>query len=241
MAERLVVPEDNLIPVPDDVPLVHAALVEPAAVALHAVLKCKLPPHATALVIGGGPIGAFAAMWLRILGCSRIMVAEIDERKQEVLRRAGFEVIDASTHDTVAAVRERTLGQGVDCAVEACGLSATLLQAMEVAAVFGQVILLGDHHADVTLSGALISSILRRELVLYGTWNSKILPPGKNEWEMVLDHMKRGFQVGPFISHMPTLSEGPQVFADLAARRMWYNKIVFVILEQARNEIRSAM
>jgi len=59
-AERLIVPEDNLVPVPDDVSLVHAAVVEPAAVSLHAVLKCTLPTHATALAIGGGPIGAFA-------------------------------------------------------------------------------------------------------------------------------------------------------------------------------------
>jgi L-iditol 2-dehydrogenase len=240
LAERLIVPEDNLIPIPDDVSLVHAALVEPAAVSLHAVLKCALRPHAAALVIGGGPIGAFAAMWIRILGCSNVVVAEIDDRKRAILLGAGLDVIDASKQDTVEAARERTGGQGVDCAVEACGLAGTLLQAFEVAAVFGHVILLGDHHSDVTLSGSLISTILRRELVIHGTWNSKIMPPGKSEWEMVLDHMGKDFPVEPFISHTPSLSEAPEVFADLAERRVWYNKVVFVVSEEAKREIRSA-
>jgi len=241
LAERLIVPEDNLVPIPDTVPLISAALVEPSAVSLHAMLKVTLPPNADALVIGGGPIGAFAAMWLRILGCSRVIVAEIDERKREILRGQGFEVLDPKEKDTIAAVRDLTGTRGVDVAVEACGTQVTLLQALEVAAVFGRVVFLGDHHTDVTLSGQLISSILRRELVIHGTWNSKMVPPGKSEWDMVLYHMGREFRVEPFVSHTFALNEAPRVFADMAARKVWYNKVVFVISEEARKEQRSGL
>ncbi len=236
-AERLWVPEENLIPIPPEVSLIHAATVEPAAVSLHAVLKFKLPANASALVIGGGPIGAFAAQWLRILGCSRVFVADIDGRKLTILRDLGFEVIDAAQQDTVKAVKALTGGRGVDCAVEASGLPITTIQTIESVGVFGQVMLLGDHHHDVTLSGPLISSMLRRELVVYGTWNSKITPAGKSDWDMVLSHMRRSFQVGPLISHTPQLSEGPQVFADMAARQIWFNKVVFAIADEARAEI----
>ena len=235
-AERLWVPEENLLRVPSEVPLLHAAAVEPAAVALHAMLKLKLPANASTLVIGGGPIGAFAAQWLRILGSSRVIVADIDPRKLEILQGLGFEVIDAARQDTVKAVKELTGGRGVDGAVEASGLRVTMIQTIEAAAVFGQVMLLGDHHHDVTLSGPLISSMLRRELTVYGTWNSKITPAGKSEWDMVLSHMRQAFQVGPLISHTPTLDQGPQVFADMAARRIWTNKVIFAISEEARAE-----
>jgi L-iditol 2-dehydrogenase/galactitol-1-phosphate 5-dehydrogenase len=78
--------------------------------------------------------------------------------------------------------------------------------------------------------------MLRRELVVYGTWNSKITPAGKSEWDMVLSHMRRDFQVGPLISHTPTLDQGPQVFADMAARRIWTNKVIFAISEEAQAE-----
>lgn len=237
-AERLFVPEDNLVPVPDAVPLLHAAVVEPAAVSLHGVLKFRLPTRASALVIGAGPIGAFAAQWLRILGCSRVLVAEIDRRKLDILERAGFEVIDSSRTETVAAVTERTGGRGVDCAVEACGSPSTLLQTFEAAAPSGQVVMLGDHHRDVTVNGPLLSSMLRRELTLHGAWNSRIVPPGRSEWEMVLDHMQYDFDVDRYISHTPLLIDGPTVFADLAARNLWYQKVVFAVSEEAQREAR---
>ena len=66
-----------------------------------------------------------------------------------------------------------------------------------------------------------------------------MLPPGNSEWDMVLAHMGKGFQVEPFISHTPSLSEGPQVFADIAARKIWYNKVVFVVSDEAKKERRS--
>lgn len=236
-AERLYVPEDNLVRVPRDFPLTHAACIEPAAVALHAILKFELPADAIGLVIGAGPIGAFAAQWLRILGCSRVLVADIDPRKQQILQALGFEVIDASKQDTVVTVKERTNGRGVDCSVEASGLPITFIQAIEAAATFGQVMLLGDLSGDVTLKATQVSSILRRELTLYGTWNSKITPAGKSEWDMVIHHMQQGdLKVAPLISHTPTLSDGPQMFADMATRKVWYNKVVFAIADEARAE-----
>ncbi|HMR67559.1 MAG TPA: galactitol-1-phosphate 5-dehydrogenase, partial [Anaerolineae bacterium] len=103
---------------------------------------------------------------------------------------------------------------------------------------FGQVMLLGDLSGDVTLKAAQVSSILRRELTLYGTWNSKITPAGKSEWEMVIHHMQQGdLQVAPLISHTPLLSDGPQMFAEMAARKVWYNKVVFAIADEARAEV----
>jgi len=102
MAELLWVPERNLVPVPASMPLLHAAVVEPAAVALHGVLKLQVVAGGVALVIGAGPIGALAAQWLRILGWSRVLVADVDPRKRAVMADLGFETIDAAG-DTVAA------------------------------------------------------------------------------------------------------------------------------------------
>ncbi|MGW0513692.1 galactitol-1-phosphate 5-dehydrogenase [Streptomyces olivaceoviridis] len=237
MAELLHVPEANLVPVGRQVPLVHAAMVEPAAVALHAMLKFRLPAHATALVIGAGPIGALAAQWLRILGASEVYVADVDERKLAVMAELGFPVVDASDGDTVETVRELTSGRGVDCTVEASGLPDSLLQAITAAAPLGQVMLLGDLSGDLTVPRALVSSVLRRELRLYGTWNSKITPAGRSEWDMVVRHLGRDLQVAPLISHTPTLEEAPGTFQDMLERRTWYNKVVFAVAQEARDEL----
>jgi L-iditol 2-dehydrogenase/galactitol-1-phosphate 5-dehydrogenase len=238
MSEWLQVPESNLIPVPDEVPLIHAAVVEPAAVALHGVLKLDVPPSAVALVIGAGPIGALAAQWLRIRGVTRVLVADVDERKRTIMSSLGFEVIDAGAADTVEQVEALTGGRGVDIAVEASGLPATLVQAVRAAATFGQVLLLGDVSGDVTIPRELVSTVLRREVRIIGTWNSKIAPAGHSEWEMVVDHIARGdLEVADLISHVVDLADAAEVFDDLLERRTWYHKVIFAVSEQARAEI----
>ena len=236
MSERLYVPEANLVPVPPQVPLIHAAMVEPAAVALHGVLKLRVPVAGTALVIGAGPIGALAAQWLRILGWTKVLVADVDERKRDVMSALGFVAVDAST-DTVQSARDLTAGRGVDAALEASGLPQTLVQALEAVAPQGQVLVLGDLKGDVTIPRALVSSLIRRELTVLGTWNSKIAPAGRSEWEMVVSHLARGtLQVAPLITHTPGLSDVPRTFADMAEHRTWSNKVVFAVADEARTE-----
>jgi len=235
MAELLYVPERNLIPVPASMPLLHAAMVEPAAVALHAVLKLQVPANGTALVIGAGPIGALAAQWLRILGWTRVLVADVDQVKLALMADLGFETIDAAG-DTVRAARLRS-GTGVDAAIEASGLPATLLQALEVTSPRGQVLILGDLKGDVTIPRALVSSLIRRELTVLGTWNSKIGPAGRSEWDMVVAHIADGrLQVAPLISHAVPLADAPAVFEGLTERRGRSNKVLFAVSDVALAE-----
>lgn len=237
MGELLWVPEANLVPVPADVPLVHAAVVEPAAVALHAVAKLTVPAAGVALVIGAGPIGALAAQWLRILGWARVIVADVDERKRDTMSELGFEVIDASDGDTVAAVMSATAGRGVDAAVEASGLPATFLQCLDACAAQGQLLVLGDLKGAVTISKTQISSLIRRELTVVGTWNSKITPAGRSEWDMVVRHIAAGtLAVDALISQVADLADASTVLDDVAQRRVWSNKVVFAVSKRARTE-----
>lgn len=233
MAELLYAPERNLIPVPSGVSLVQAAVVEPAAVALHGVGKLTVPAHGTALVIGAGPIGALAAQWLRLLGWARVLVADVDARKRDVMAGLGFEVIDAA-RGTVEQARDLTGGRGVDAAVEASGLPLTFGQCLEVTAARGQVLVLGDLKGDVTIARELISSFIRRELVVRGTWNSRITPAGHSEWHRVVGAIADGsLQVDPLISHRVELARSPETFAALAERSEWSNKVVFTVAEEA--------
>ena len=68
-------------------------MTEPCAVALHGVRKLTIMGGETAIVFGGGPIGNMAAQWLRILGCDRVIIIEIDERKLKIGANMQFETI----------------------------------------------------------------------------------------------------------------------------------------------------
>jgi L-iditol 2-dehydrogenase/galactitol-1-phosphate 5-dehydrogenase len=234
MQELLHVPERNLVRLAPGMSLIQGAMVEPAAVALHAMRKVYVAANATALIIGAGPIGLLAAQWLRVLGVIRVLVSDIDERKRRVAEQLGFETIDAATAPTDEQVIGRTAGRGVDIAVEASGLALTLLQAMHATAARGQLVIVGDLSQDVTLPAATVSALLRREVTIYGTWNSRITPRSNSEWDMVVAAIAEGrVVVDDLVSAIHELDEAPEVFAALAERRVWSNKTIFAISEEA--------
>jgi L-iditol 2-dehydrogenase len=238
--EYLWVPEDNLVRVPEKVPLLHAALTEPAAVALHAVRRLGVEAGGTAVVIGGGPIGTLAAQWLRILGVDRVMVTEVDPRKLEILRELGFETIDAGAESVEQAVAERSGGRGAQWVIEAVGLPATFLQAFAVGGVFAKVVLMGNIAGSLELPEKVVSSILRRELTIFGTWNSKLTPRGMSEWDTVLRHMDGDLELDPIISHTEPLERAPELLSAMAERSIWFNRAVLVVDPKAAGGVRSS-
>lgn len=111
--EYLRVPKENLFRIPDHVHTLHASMTEPAAVALHGVCKFHLQAgDNTAVVIGAGPIGNMVAQWLRIHGCSRVILTDIDDRKLQIAKDMGFETINSKEQDPVALIKELTSGRG---------------------------------------------------------------------------------------------------------------------------------
>lgn len=227
-AEYVWVPDANLLTVPAEVGLREAALTEPCAVALHGTSKLDLRPEHTAAVFGGGPIGNMVAQWLRARGCRRVLVVDLDPAKLALAESMGFTPIDARGQDPVEAIRRSTGGEGADRVVEAVGLPATFLQAIQSAAHFGEVVFLGNIRGTFTIGQSDFSSILRRELKIFGTWNSKLAPEGASEWDRVLAALGRELKVEPLITHTPALSEGPEIFRRMEEGELGsFGRIVF--------------
>ena len=63
MGELAVVKDYNAIKLPDDVTDQQGALIEPAAVAVHAIDRSGLKPGGSILITGAGPIGALVGAW----------------------------------------------------------------------------------------------------------------------------------------------------------------------------------
>jgi L-iditol 2-dehydrogenase/galactitol-1-phosphate 5-dehydrogenase len=226
-AERVWAPEACLVPVPPGVSMLHAALTEPCAVALHGVQKLSVRAGSTAAVIGGGPIGTMAAQWLRLRGCAPVMVVDVDGDKLALAASLGLVAVDGRAGDPVARIKELTGGAGADCVMEAVGLPATFLQAVQCAARFGEVVFLGNIRGTFGIGEKDFSSILRRELTIKGTWNSRIAPAGQSEWTTVLSSLGTRVQVDKLISHTPPLSDGVEVFRRMRERTEPFSKVVF--------------
>lgn len=145
--ERTVVAESQAVVIPKEVPLSVACLIGCAVVTgAGAVLnRAKVQPGQTVLVIGAGGIGQSVIQAARIAAASRIVVVDANPAKEAVARDFGAtDFLDASSiDDTVAAVKDLGLPNGVDHAFECVGHPALIRTAIDLLDWGGQCVLLG--------------------------------------------------------------------------------------------------
>ncbi|HZO55050.1 MAG TPA: alcohol dehydrogenase catalytic domain-containing protein [Bryobacteraceae bacterium] len=117
------VPAHTLHRLPDNLPLEHAALVEPIAVACHDVRLGEVKQGDYAVVIGAGPIGTLVALVARHAGAN-VLVTEVNPFRIRLARELGLNVVDAREVDVVALVNEQTGTAGADVVFEVSGSAA---------------------------------------------------------------------------------------------------------------------
>ncbi|MCJ1258096.1 hypothetical protein MMC24_005926 [Lignoscripta atroalba] len=131
LSEHIVLPRSCVFSIPDSVSLEVGALVEPLAVAWHAVNISPFKKGDSVLILGGGPIGLAVVQTLKARGAETIIVSEVAPRRKEFAKQFGAHyVLDPTKDDIVAKVREICDGQGANVAFDAAGVQAGLDQAI---------------------------------------------------------------------------------------------------------------
>lgn len=127
-ASYTVVQAQRVHKMPDALSFEQGALVEPAAVALHAVRMSRLKAGDKAAVFGAGPIGLLIIEALRAAGASEIYAVEPSPQRAAKATELGARaVIDPGKEDAVARLQALS-GGGVDVAFEVTGVPAVLAQ-----------------------------------------------------------------------------------------------------------------
>jgi 2-desacetyl-2-hydroxyethyl bacteriochlorophyllide A dehydrogenase len=160
-AEYAVAPLHTVRPLDASLPLAQAALIEPLAVAVHAVRVSDLKVGDVTAVLGAGPIGIMTAQVARLAGARRVLVTEQSPRRLAIAREMGFEVIDAGQQDAVQAIMQATDGVGLPVLFETAGVQPTITQAGQVVRAGGQILQVGIPKAPVTVD---IATLLYREV-----------------------------------------------------------------------------
>ena len=120
--EYAVVPEAQVAGLPDSVSDAAGALVEPAAVAVHAVSSSGLRPGDTVLITGGGPIGQLTALAALASGAGAVLVSEPNAGRRERAAALGITgTIDPRTEDVAERLAAMTRGVGADACFECSG------------------------------------------------------------------------------------------------------------------------
>lgn len=163
-AEHLVVPERNLLAVPEGVPMAQAALAEPLACGYHALIKAQQGLHSpfeetTALVLGGGAIGVGAALGLQIMGCTQIHIFEPNPLRTAMLKRAGPFQVHTEAH-TLATIQP-------DLVIDAYGGEPSRATASQVVVPGGVIVHIGLASA---MGGLDIRRMTLQEITFIGTY-----------------------------------------------------------------------
>lgn len=188
-AEYVLVPEDNLICLPEQVSYEAAAMLEPMAVAVHSMRRVSPAATDRVAVCGLGTIGLLLLMFLRKAGITDIsVIGNKESQKQSVLEMGLPEesYLDCRQQDAGKWMMERTGGEGVDVFFECVGRNETLVQAVEGTAPAGKVMLVGNPYSDMTLDKKVYWKILRNQLTVLGTWNSSFTHEPEDDWHYVL-------------------------------------------------------
>lgn len=164
LARYVALPPQVLHEVPEHVSPTVAALVEPLAVAVHAVALSGLRSGDTVAVAGAGPIGVLTALVARQAGAGRVIVSEPSQWRREVAARYGFEVVPegATLTETVLAATD---GEGADVFFDSAGHPAVAPELTTATRVLGTIVIVGVHKAPAPID---LRDICFKEQVLRG-------------------------------------------------------------------------
>lgn len=220
-AEFVSVPAHILYRIPDNVSFEHAAMVEPVAVALHAVNISKIVVGQSAVVVGTGMIGLFIVNLLKIAGVNPIIAIDLDEKKLELSKVFGAtHTLNSYDKDVLEKIQQLTKKRKADVAFEAVGLSETVNLCINSLRKGGTAVLVGNLSPEVTVP---LQKIVTNELSLLGSCAIN------GEYETVLDLMSSGkINVDKMISAIAPLSEGAAWFNRLYNKEPGLNKVILV-------------
>ncbi|TYC61802.1 2,3-butanediol dehydrogenase [Rhodobacterales bacterium] len=182
-AATSVVPAKMVHKMPDSLSMEQGALVEPAAVALHAVRLSAIKAGDTAAVFGAGPIGLLVVEALRVAGAAQIHVVEpSQERREKALELGATSAIDPMADDPVEKIWAAT--GGVHVAFEVTGVPRVLPQCIESTRHDGQTLIVSIWEGEASFHP---NTVVLKERDLKGTIAYR------NVYPAVMELMTQGY------------------------------------------------
>ncbi len=207
MTEEIVVPISTLVELPASIDIANASLVEPLAVASHAVRRAALEAGDRILVIGAGPIGLAVAALLAGHGVS----CDITARHPH--QQAAAEMLGASLDAT----------DGYDVVIDAVGSTDSIKQAVRSLRVRGRLVMVASFWEPVTVD----MGILMKEIDFFSSMTYGGIVPNRD-----FDIAARILASNPtiadaLITHRFPLDGATEAFATAADRAAGAIKVVF--------------
>lgn len=226
-AEYVAVPKWNLMELPENVTYEQAAMLEPMAVAVHAMKQLNISQNDKVCVCGVGTIGQLLVMFLMERGIGNIYAIGNKQSQKELLINIGLpsdHYFDMKQNENLDKwVDDKTDGRGFDAYYECVGRCESVSQGFDYVGTGAQICLVGNPLSDMNIDKNVYWKILKKQLTIKGTWNSTYYGSDDpkayfDDWHYVLNKLSEG-KLFPekLISHRLKLEEletGLQIMRD---------------------------
>lgn len=228
MAEFVAVDVENVLSIPENVTLEAAALIEPLTVALHGVERINMNAGSEVLIFGAGTIGMMTLLSVKALGAGKITVVDLNEEKLSKAKQLGADEIVNPVEIDLDRYFENN--RNPDAVFETAGASQTQTQSIKYVKHLGKVVFIGTATKDVKFEPQLFEQILRKEIIVTGSWMSYSAPFPGYEWKSGLNYISQGkIDVKPLISEIFEIEDRNKPFDRMVDQKLSSIKYLYKI------------
>lgn len=167
-AQYIKVPEENLVPLPDNVSFDEGGIVESVVCPVGGLMRLGVRFGETVLVYGVGPAGIAFIQGAKAMGAGRVIAVARNRERLERAGRLGADLLICSgTEDVLQKVLEYTDGRGSDLVCEAAGSGATTRSAFACVKRAGRILLYGLPPEEQAKEFSSLDVIMK-QLEVYG-------------------------------------------------------------------------
>lgn len=166
--EHICMHEQFVYGLADNVSDEEGALLEPLAVAYHAVGRAQPIEGRNVLIAGTGTIGLLILMLVKANNPGKIVVTDLSEERLALARKFGADVtVNPMEQDLDQALKDAGIRDNVHIAIECVGATPTCQQTVDFVKIQGRIVWVGNAAKMVNIN---MQNIVTRELSVYGTY-----------------------------------------------------------------------
>ena len=207
-AEYLCIPQENVVPIPDDVDDEIAAIFDPFGNAVHTALSFDLVGE-DVLVTGAGPIGIMGALVAMRAGARKVVITDINEYRLDLARKVGVDHVVNAQDESLEHVMARIgMTEGFDVGLEMSGAPAAMQDMVHSMNNGGKIALLG-----IAPKGFAIDwhEVIFKMLNIKGIYGREMF----ETWYKMIALVQGGLDLAPLITHRIAIDDYAEGFAAM--------------------------
>jgi len=222
-SELFAVEGSKVLKLPPGMDLEHGAMVEPLAVAVHALARGGDIAGKSVIVLGAGTIGNLVAQTARALGAAKVMITDLSDYRLGIAAKCGIALgVNTGSSDLAAAIAKHFGADKADLILECVGSRTTIEQAVAVARKGTDIIVVGVFGEKPVVD---LGTVQDRELRLIGT-----LMYREPDWRKAIELLGAGkITLAPLITDHFAFADYSKAYQYIDANRDRAMKVMIVV------------